>query len=85
MRRALEELHDPSSDAQTIDQAARLRLHIVAGWLVIREGYDALVHGPEHAWLRHWSGVRGHSHVYVGTHAAHDLLAFPLLQLNHTT
>jgi hypothetical protein len=60
MRRALSELHDSTSNTniQTIDRAARLWLHLVASWLVVREGYDALVHGPEHAWLRHWSEVR---------------------------
>jgi hypothetical protein len=70
MRQTLASLH-PHADPQTTDRASRLWLQLVAGWSVVREGYDALVHGPEHVWLRHWSEVRPLSRIQRGPKRIH--------------
>jgi hypothetical protein len=36
-------------------EASLAWLHLVGAWLLVRKGYDALVHGPELVWQRHWS------------------------------
>ncbi len=36
------------------DAAVLAWLHLVGAWLLVRKGYDALVHGPEMVWRRHW-------------------------------